>query len=242
MNVVAIIQARMGSERFPGKILVDISGKPMLWHVVDRTRRSNLINKVVVATTEELKDDVVEDFCKNSSIDVYRGSENDVLNRYYQAADVYKADAIVRITGDCPLIDPHTVNKVINDYLSNMNGYAGASNVIKRTYPRGLDTEIFLYSSLKKMHSLAKEAKHREHVTMYMHEHQELFKLFSVVNSKDLSHLRWTVDEEADMRFVTEIYKRLYNEKDMFLAEDVIASLKEEPQLMDINKDIRQKI
>ena len=241
MSVVAVIQARMGSSRLPGKVLKDISGKPMLWHVVNRLRYSKLINKIVVATSVNKKDDVIEKFCKENNIDFYRGSEKDVLDRYYQTAILYKADYVVRITADCPLIDPQVVDKVISGYLRNVNTFDGANNTIDRTYPRGLDVEIVSFSALEKCWKSANKDYQREHVMVYIYECEKIFKLHSVKNSRDLSHFRWTVDEEADLRFVREVYNRLYQEERVFFMEDVLKVLGEDPYLRKINKDIRQK-
>jgi len=240
-NIVAIVQARMGSTRLPGKVLMDIMGKPMLWHIVNRLKYSRLINKIVIATSTNKNDDAVELFCKEYRISFYRGNEEDVLDRYYQAAHLFQADAVVRITADCPLIDPVVVDKVISGYLENYDRLNGASNIIKRTYPKGLDTELVSYSILEKTWKIATQPYEREHVTVFIYEHPELFKLHSVENPDNLSDLRWTVDEELDLRFVREIYKILSQDGKIFSMEDVLKILKKEPQLTQINKDIKQK-
>lgn len=240
-NIVAIIQARMGSTRLPGKILMDIAGKPMLWHIVNRLKYSRLINKIVIATSINKNDDAVEFFCGEHGISFYRGSQEDVLDRYYQAAYLYQADAVVRITADCPLIDPIVVDKVISGYLGNYEYFNGASNVIKRTYPKGLDTEVVSYFTLEKISKIASEPYEREHVTIFIYEHPGLFKLYSLENPDDLSDLRWTVDEEIDLRFVREIYKILYQDSKIFYMEDVLRILEKDPQLTQINKHIKRK-
>lgn len=243
MKIVAVIQTRMGASRLPGKVLMNIAGRPMFWHVVNRLQYSKIISKVVIATTTNKRDDLIEKFCRKEGIDCYRGSEDDVLDRYYQASIFYKADAIVRITSDCPLIDPTVSERVISTYLKNINKIDGSSNVINRTYPRGLDTEVISFSTLERIWNEGKEDYQREHVTVYAYEHPSLFNLQSVENNSNLSDLRWTVDEEDDLKFVREIYKRLYHkEKDVFLMDDVIEVLKREPQLLKINKYVKQKI
>jgi spore coat polysaccharide biosynthesis protein SpsF len=146
-RIIAIIQARMGSDRLPGKVLLPIMGKPMLWHVVNRTNQSRLLNKVVVATTKKSKDDIITEFCRKNGISCYRGEEFDVLDRYYKAAKLYKADIVVRITSDCPLVDPALLDKTIKAYIENMKSLDGASTALKRTYPRGLDIEVFSFSA-----------------------------------------------------------------------------------------------
>ncbi len=239
-NIVAIIQARTGSSRLPGKILMDISGKPMLWHIVNRLGRSRLIDKIVIATTASAGDNAVEEFCEKHGIDCHRGSENDVLDRYYSAAEAYKADAVVRITGDCPLIDPVVVDETISAYLDD-GASDMASNVITRRYPRGLDTEVISFKALKRAWNDARKDHQREHVTAYIYENIKMFNVRSVENKADLSHLRWTVDEKKDMELVREIYKRLYRKNGAFLTGDILKILKREPKLNEVNKNIKQK-
>lgn len=241
MEVVAIVQARLGSKRLPAKVLKEILGQPMIWHVVKRLRYSQLINKIVVATSNNPQDNPLAAFCKTKNIDFYRGDEDDVLDRYYQAAKLYKAEVIVRITADCPLIDQTVVDKVIGAYINNPAPYSGASNVIRRTYPRGLDTEVFTFKVLEKIWHEATEKYQREHVTAFIYEHPEVFKLLSIEYGKDISGMRWTVDEEADLRFVQEIYRRLYHDDNPFLLDDILRILEHEPDLQGINKNVKQK-
>ena len=240
-NIVAIIQARMGSERLPGKVLMGIVGKPMLWHVINRVKHSKYINKIIIATTTNKDDDQIEDFCKKYNIDFYRGSEDDVLARYYLVTKNWQIDAIVRITADCPLIDPQIINKVISKYFKNKNNLDGASNTIKYTYPRGLDTEVISFRTLERVWKEAKKDYQREHVTIYIYEHLDQFKMYSVENKENLSSFRWTVDEEKDLEFVRAVYKKLYQERKIFLMNDVLNLLEREPHLKEINKNIKQK-
>jgi spore coat polysaccharide biosynthesis protein SpsF len=240
-NVVAVIQARMGSTRLPGKIMMDVENRPMLWHVVDRLGRCNMLNKVVVATSDRRSDDAVEKFCEKHSFNIFRGDENNVLARYYSAAEKYAADVVVRITGDCPLIDPEVVDKAVGAYLERQADHDGASNIIKRTYPRGLDTEVFSFKALHGCHKGAHREYQREHVTVYMYEHPEIFNIHSVENGIDLSGMRWTVDEGSDLDFVRAIYKRLSKGGKYFSTEDILACLRAEPALSVINEKIAQK-
>ncbi|MBU1912297.1 MAG: glycosyltransferase family protein [Candidatus Omnitrophica bacterium] len=241
MKILEIIQARMCSTRLPGKALIKIMDKPMLWHVIDRASHSNLIDKIVVATSTNKEDDAIERFCKDNGFYCYRGSHEDVLDRYYQAANAYKPEAVVRITSDCPLIDPVVTDKVISCFLKNRKKFDGASNVINRTYPRGLDTEVISFLALERIWREAKLDYQREHVTIYAYENKKDFRLYSVENKKDLSGFRWTVDTAPDLEFITEIYKRLYTGKKIFLTEDVLRVLDKEPKLKDINKEVKQK-
>jgi spore coat polysaccharide biosynthesis protein SpsF len=241
VNIVSIVQARMGATRFPGKVLLDIEGRPMLWHVVDRLRRSRLIGRIVVATSLNGENDAVEDFCENNSIDCYRGSETDVLDRYYQTARLHDAAVIVRITADCPLIDPVVTDKVVSAYIKNRKNLSGASNIIARTYPRGLDTEVVSFKALEECWRSARADYQREHVVVWIYENKDSYPMASVINNEDISGLRWTVDEEKDIDLVREIYRRLYKKGSIFLMKDILDLLKREPYLMDINKDVEQK-
>jgi spore coat polysaccharide biosynthesis protein SpsF len=241
MNIGAIIQARMGSTRLPGKVLMNISGKPMLRHVVDRLKYSRLINKVIIAAANE-GNSAIADFCKDQGLDHCLGSKEDVLDRYYQAAKMHQFEVVVRITADCPLIDPAITDDTISLFLSNRTKASGASNVIKRTFPRGLDTEVICFSALEKAWQEARGARYREHVIPYIYEHPERFKMLSLENKEDLSGLRWTVDEKNDFNFVSEIYKRLYREKSIFYMQDVLAALSHEPELYELNKEVKQKV
>jgi len=241
-KVVAIIQTRVGSTRLPGKALKNISGKPMLWHVVHRLRYCKLLEQIVVATTTNKKDDAVEKFCRDNKIDFFRGSENNVLDRYYNAAKQYNADIVVRITSDCPLIDPEVVDLAVLELMKNTDKYDVVTNAIERTYPRGLDVEVFSFSVLSRCNKEATNEYHKEHVTPYIYEQSDIFKQHHLCNGENLSHLRWTVDEVSDMDFAREIYKRLFKDNNIFFMRDVIVVLKKEPGLMEINKDVKQKL
>lgn len=239
-GVVVIIQVRMKSTRLPGKVLKNIAGKPMLVHVVERLKNAKLIDQIVIATTKD-EDKAILKFADKSRVKSFAGSEEDVLDRYYQAARKHKADVVVRITSDCPLIDSEVVDKVVAFYLRNRRRVDYVSNSLKRSYPRGLDAEVFSSGVLKRTWQEAKEPHQREHVTPYIYEHPEIFSLVNIENSEDLSYMRWTVDEERDLEFIREIYKRLYKEGKNFLMKDILALLRKEPQLMEINKNVTQK-
>jgi len=231
MRIVAIIQARMGSSRLPGKVLMDINGKPMLWHVVNRLRQSSLLGQVVVATTVDPSDDPIATMCRDSRFPCFRGSVNDVLDRYYQAALLTDADVIVRSTADCPLLDAAVVDEVIDAYLKGSCDYA--SNVNPSTYPDGLDVEVFGMKSFGDVWSKAVKKSEREHVTPYYREHPELFRQSNVANAVDLSGMRWTVDEPADLEFVRSVYGRMGRE--IFSMAEVVTLLRKDPALAGIN-------
>ena len=233
-KIVAIVQARMGSSRLPGKVMQGIMGKTMLWHIVNRIQNSGLIDEIIIATTSDKKDNEIADFAIKNNFNIFRGSEDDVLDRYYQTAKKYKADIIVRITGDCPLADPVLVDEVIQFYLDNDFDYA--SNTIKPTYPDGLDTEIFSFNVLEQAWEEADLQSEREHVTPYIKKHSEIFKLGNFENSTDLSHMRWCVDCDNDLVFIKEVFQRLYKKKQLFLMKEVLDLLKENPEFNEINR------
>lgn len=233
--IVTIIQARMGSTRLPGKVLMDICGHPMLWHVINRARQAKLLDDVLVATSEKASDDPVVAFCEQEGVPCFRGSEDDVLDRYYRAAVWIGADTVVRITADCPLIDPVVSDKVIAAYLDGGCDYA--SNTIERTYPDGLDTEVFSFETLEKAWLEARLMSEREHVTPYIWKNEELFNLRQVTQEMDLSGLRWTVDEPEDLEFVRRIYEHLYQPGQFFLMEEIVKLLERHPEFLEINQD-----
>jgi len=243
MKIGCIIQARSGSTRLPNKILMKIQGKETLILEVERLLNSDKIDQIIVATTDSSKDDKVESLIKsyaNPKVSVFRGSEEDVLDRYYQAAKKNKIDIIIRITGDCPLIDWEVVNHIVDEFLKGDHDYA--SNVLtKRTYPRGLDTEVFNFKSLELMWKNCKDKREREHVTTYIRENPNKFKTKNVENKEDLSNLRWTLDENEDFILIKEIFDSLYPKNNKFNMKDILKFLKNNPNLSNINKHIEQK-
>lgn len=236
-KVVAIIQARMGATRLPGKVLAEIAGRPMLWHVVNRVRIARSVDKVVVATSNRSSDDAVAEFCVQNDIEFFRGSETDVLDRFYQTAKHFNADVVVRITADCPLIDPQVVDIVVSTYLEG--GYDYVTNTLRYTYPNGMDVEVFSFAALEKAWREARLPAEREHVTPYLRASGR-FRVFNVENEADLSkrNLRWTVDEPADLEFVRAVYARLGGDKQPFGLSDILELLDKEPDLMQINSGI----
>lgn len=238
-NTSVIIQARVGSTRLPGKVLKDLCGKPILWHVWNRLSHSKKVDEIIIATTTLPEDDLIKSFCEQYSIPFYRGSTNDVLSRYYEAAEKYNADTIIRVTADCPVIDPTIIDHVINSYRTEQVDYM--SNGMTRTFPRGLDTEIFSFRILELAHKQAILEYEREHVTPYIYNHPELFSLKSFVNIEDLSFYRWTVDTEEDFKLLKFIYESLFHKKEIFLLDDILNLFKENPQLLKINQHIEQK-
>lgn len=236
--VVAIIQARMGSTRLPGKIMKDIEGEPMLWRVIERVKAAKNIQDIIIATTENEADRQVIEFAQKRGVNVFAGSESDVLDRYLQAARFFgNPEVVVRITSDCPLIDPEILDRTIEFFLKNDFDYASTGR-IQSTFPDGLDTEVFKFSALERAWQEAKLPSEREHVTPYIWKNPRLFKTGELKNEKDLSHLRWTVDEERDLDFVRTVFKNLYHSDRIFHFQDVLDFLKNNPELAAKNRDI----
>ena len=241
MKTVAIIQARMGSTRLSGKVMKNLLGKTVLAHVIERVKQSKHIDDIVIATTVSENDGVIEEEAIRCGVNCYRGSEDDVLSRYYLAAKENKADIIVRITSDCPLIDPMVTDKVIEYYKTHDYPYVsnGDPDPSLITYPRGLDTEVFSYEGLEEAYLNAKKPYQREHVTPYLYEDGK--RLYHLKNDKNYSKCRWTLDTEADWKLISKIYEYLYKGIHNFYMEDVVRLMDEHPELYDINKDIKQK-
>jgi spore coat polysaccharide biosynthesis protein SpsF len=238
MKTTIIIQARMGSTRLPGKVLQPICGRTMLERVCRRASRSFLADELLVATSTSPKDDAVVAECRRIGVACYRGNEDDVLDRYYLAALAQRTEAVVRVTADCPLIDDHVIDKIILAMLQSGPDYA--SNVIQRTYPRGLDAEVFTVDALERAWREAQLPYERIHVTPYFYRHPELFRLHSVVGSEELGDWRWTVDSPDDLAFVRAVYER-FDGDDEFTWHDVRRLLLAEPWLADLNDHVQQK-
>ena len=234
--VTAIVQARMKSSRLPGKVLKDIQGKPMLWHVVKRLKKARLVGRIIIATSNREIDTPILKLGRDLRLDCYAGSEQDVLDRYYRAATNFGADIIVRITADCALIDPHIVDDVIRRYMQGDCDYV--ANTLKWTYPDGVDVEVFSYAALEKAWREARWASEREHVTPYIRKNPDKFRLVNIESGTDLSRFRWSVDREEDLEFVRQVFRHLYQEGQIFYMEDVLKLIEKYPQLVDINRDI----
>jgi len=235
-KITALIQARIGSSRLPGKTLMTIKGESLLGHLIRRIKASKYVTDIVIATTTKEIDDAIVKFAKDRDIKYYRGSEEDVLDRFYKASVEYGIETIVRVTPDCPMLDPQVMDSVISQYINGDYNYV--SNTINPTYPDGLDVEVFSFQALKKAWKEAKLPSEREHVTPYIYNHHEFFKIGSYENDVDLFGMRWVVDEEADYKFITEVYKNLYKDGEIFYMRDVLDLLSKQPELSSINKNI----
>jgi spore coat polysaccharide biosynthesis protein SpsF (cytidylyltransferase family) len=243
-DTVAIIQARMGSARLPEKVLMNIGDEPMLWHVYERATCASLVDQVVIATSTEPGDDEVAAFCEQRDISYFRGSETDVLDRYYQAARKQDADTIVRLTADCPLLSPPVIDRILRVY--NQSTAAYVTNILEYTHPDGLDVEVFPFSALETAWEEATTPDEREHVTPYIRE-SEKYGNKNVENVIDTTRytftdeekiLRWTVDYPSDLEFVREVYNHLTeNGHRIFDQQSVFELLERIPELRTINQD-----
>jgi spore coat polysaccharide biosynthesis protein SpsF len=239
MNIVAIVQARAGSTRLPGKVLADIGGTPMLAHVIGRVQRAVRPSQVIVATTTEREDDAVDAVARHAGATVFRGAVDDVLDRFRLAADSAGADVVARVTADCPLIDPSLVDAVIDALLHAEPRAAFAANTLRRTYPRGLDVEVMRREDLARLDAAAREPYHRAHVFPYAYEHPDAFPPVSVEDAADWSAMRWTVDTAEDLAFAREVMRRLHPGDTSWRS--VLALVEQQPELAAINAHVPQK-
>lgn len=243
MKVVCLVQARVGSTRLPGKILKEICGKTILHHEIDRLKKCKEIDEIVIATTDKEDDDKIVNEAKKLSVKYFRGSENDVLSRFYYAAKENNADIIVRVTSDCPCIDFEILDKMLiyfkDKYKEKQVDYL--SNTIKRTYPRGYDIEIFTFSALEKSYINAKKEYEREHVTPYIYDKTNNFLKLSFENKDDYSEYRVTLDTIEDFIVIKNIFENLYYKNPYFKLNDVVQYLNNNLHIVDINKHIEQK-
>jgi spore coat polysaccharide biosynthesis protein SpsF len=237
-NVIAFIQARVSSSRLPGKVLMPILAKPMLQHQIERVQLSRMIDKLVVVTSTEPSDDQLIKLLKKINVEFYRGSIDNVLDRFYQAACYFQAKHIVRLTGDCPVIDAKVIDDAINFHLKG--GFDYTSNTLEPTFPDGLDVEVLQFSTLENAWKNAKLQSELEHVTSYIYKHPELFSLGNFKCDKDLSGFRWTVDEMDDFKKIFEIYQALYPQNQNFSLSDILNLFKKNPEIRLLNKDIRR--
>lgn len=233
--ILAILQARVSSTRLPGKVLKTLQGKPMISHQIDRILKSKKIDKLIIATSTDKSDDSLETIAKNINVDCFRGSLNNVLTRFYDAAFQYQPGHIVRLTGDCPLTDPKIIDQTISFYLAGDYDYV--SNSVEATFPDGLDVEIFSFQTLQEAFTEAKFPSQREHVTPFINSQPDRYQLGCFKQSTDLSHLRWTVDEPEDFEFVKEIYRSLFPKNPDFGMHDVLNLIEQNPELPSINNN-----
>ncbi len=231
--ILGILQARTSSSRLPRKVMLPMAGAPMLARQIERLRRAERMDKLVLATSDRPEDDCVAELAEGAGIGSYRGSLDDVLDRYYQAAAPHAPSHVVRVTGDCPLADWEVVDRVIAHTLEG--GYDYASNTLNPTWPDGLDVEVVTFAALETAWREATRQLEREHVMPFITSRPERFRLGSLEGERDLSGMRWTVDEPQDYEFVCRVYDALYERNPAFTTADVLALLEERPELTDLN-------
>lgn len=236
--ILAILQARMSSSRLPGKVMKPVLGRPMIERQIERLLRCKRVDQLIVAASNHPEDNALETLCKKIGIFCFRGDLDNVLDRFYQAAKPFKPDHIVRLTGDCPLADPALIDELVDFYLERQCDYA--SNCEEPTLPDGLDAEIFSFAVLEETWKEAILPSQLEHVTPFIREHRERYRIENYKYSRDLSNLRWTVDEFEDLEFVRRVYEKLYHLNPEFRTEDVVALLDREPELLKINKHFKR--
>lgn len=242
MKVLAIIQARMSSTRLPGKVLKRASGRTMLDRMLERVRRSRLVDQTVVATTSDTTDDPIATACRHLDTEVFRGSPQDVLDRYYQAARQYQADIVVRLTADCPLIDPQLIDAVVEALVKNPVDFVcnRLPPPFTRTYPIGLDVEACTFTALETAWRNATHKHEREHVLPYLYEKPGQFKVLQLDHSENLGHLRWTLDTPEDLILLRRIYRH-FNGRNDFSWLDVLQLQKQKPEIFKVNAQVRHK-
>lgn len=234
ISITAIIQSRMTSSRLPGKIMKEVMGKPLLAYMIERVKEARSVGRIIVATTTNSEDDVVARLTDKMDVLLYRGSEKNVLGRFHESALKYGCGTIMRLTGDCPLVDPDLLDELAAFYTNG--GYDYACNCLEPTLPDGLDAEIFSFAALEEAATHAVRPSDIEHVTPYMRRQAGHLKIGSWKFKQDLSHFRWTVDEQSDFDFVRQVIENLYIENRSFRLRDVLAFLLEKPELIDINR------
>lgn len=241
MKTVIISQARMTSTRLPGKILKEVLGKPLLEYQIERLLRVPNADALVIATTVNASDEPVAQLCDRLRIPCFRGSEDDVLARYYHAAREHRADIVVRVTSDCPLIDPAVVATVIEEFKREPRRFDYVANTLERTFPRGMDTEVFSFAALAEAHREATLPAHREHVTAFIYNQPQRYRLGNVKNDTDCSRYRWTVDTIEDFDLISRIIAAVYPSQREFTMAHCLAAYRDHPEWLAINSHIEQK-
>lgn len=240
-KILASIEARMTSIRLPGKVLLPCVGKKMLELLVERVKRCHMIDQIVISTTVNTADDELVKLAKRLRVGYFRGSESDVVERVVLAMKSARADVVVQLTGDCPLLDPEVIDQVIRIYLYNNFDYV--SNTLVRSYPRGLDVQVSSFEILEESLKIAKDSAQHEHVYLSIYENPDKFRLFNVFADPELCRpdYRWTLDTRTDYDFINTIYRHFYKKNPTFTSSDIIKFLEIHPEISEINKDIQQK-
>jgi spore coat polysaccharide biosynthesis protein SpsF len=235
VKIVALIQTRLGSKRLPNKALLVLRGKPIIWHIYNRLQHAKLVNQVVISTGQFEKNKEICELASRYKISYYAGSELDLIDRLYKTALNFEADAIVRITGDNPLVDPTIVDKLVSEFVQKNDRFDIVTNSRKKTFPHGLDVEIYSVKILKKLWNEIKDPSLREWFTTYIDKNNANFRILNVEHTENLTDFRWTLDYEEDYEFIKEIYENLYLENKIFVMQDILKLLEQKPELSSIN-------
>lgn len=240
MNVVAIVQARMGSTRLPEKALKKIQGKTILWHIINRIKHSMLIDDVIIACTIKNEDKTIEDFAKKNSIKVYRGRVDDIVDRFYNASKKADADIIIRLWGDCPLVDPELIDKALKVFIEKRLDYS--NNFNPPSYPGGLNFEIYSFKTLETILENTKDPFFREYPFEYVYAYEQSFKTFYDKNKEDLSNIHLTVDYQQDFDLISKIFEKLSKKDEIFHLKDIVNLINKNPELQTLNMDLKRNI
>lgn len=239
MKILTVIQARMSSTRLPGKVMLPILGKPLLIRMIERIKAAGLAGELVVATSTNPDDDAIEKLCKQEKINCFRGHLTDLLDRHYQVAKKFSADAVVKIPSDCPLIDPHMIEKVLKHYISNADKFDFVSNLHPATYPDGNDVEVMSFTTLERAWKEAAKNFEREHTTPYIWENPDKFRIANVEWETGLNYStthRWTIDFEEDYLFIKKVYEELYPNSPIFSLREILDLVEQKPEIAAINQ------
>lgn len=238
MKVAAIIQARRGSTRLTDKVFLELSNKPLLEHVVNRLKKADLLQEIIIATTDLPNDNLIETWADSNNISVFRGSEYNVLERYYEAAKKFQIDVIVRITADDPFKDYRLVDEAVRILIDNKLDFVCNNNPV--SFPEGLDVEVLTFNALEISYNNVISDFDKEHVTQYIHKNKDMFKIANIQNDKDLSFYRWTLDTIEDYQFAQKIYSELYKEGEVFLREEILELLEKSPLILELNNKVNR--
>lgn len=241
MKIGIIVQARMGSTRLPGKTFKEVLGYPLLSYLIDRLRRVEGVTSIILATTTKAIDNILVTFATGQEIFSFRGSETNVLERFYLAAKARQLDVVVRVTADCPLIDPAIITQAISEFVKGAGEVDYISNTLDRTYPRGMDVEVFSFAALEQAYLSARDPFEQEHVTPYIYLHPEQFKIKQFKNQENLSLYRWTVDTPEDFELIEKLLTAVYPGKPQFTMADLVKQMELHPAWIKINQHIAQK-
>lgn len=241
-NIIIVVQARLGSSRLPGKVMKPILGKPLIWHIVNRLKKISSVSNIVISTTNEKDDERLIEFAQSEKISIGAGKVYDIIDRLYQTCKKFNPTIIIKVNGDCPLIDPILIEEGIKIYLNSKEKPDLVTNALDNTFPEGTQFGIFNFFTLENLRKNIEKPFWREYFFRYMIEHKHEFKIIGIKNQEDLSSLRWTVDYKEDFEFVKKIFESLYRKNMYFTMNDILECLKKNPEFIKINEKYSSKI